>query len=208
MSKDSYLKEDIKVVIAEDEAIVRLDLKEILTERGLTVVGEASRGDEAIELVKKYSPDLVILDIKMPGVDGIKAAEEISTFERKPAILFLTAFSQRDLIERARDAGAMAYLIKPFQENELLPAIEIALARHEEVTAAESYIDSLNDEKAKLEAKIEFRKLLDRAKGKLMDNFDMGEAEAFRFIQKTAMDKRIQMLAVCQDIISGEFRPT
>ncbi len=207
MTGESNLMRDITVVIAEDESIVRLDLKEILTERGLKVVGEASRGDEAIELVKDHSPDLVILDIKMPGMDGIKAAEEISNLKSKPAILFLTAFSQRDLIERARDAGAMAYLIKPFQENELLPAIEIALARHEEVMAAEAYIDSLNDEKARLEAKIEFRKILDRAKGKLMDNYEMGEAEAFRFIQKTAMDRRIQMMSVCEEVISGTLVP-
>jgi response regulator NasT len=201
------LKNKITVIIAEDEAIVRLDLKEMLTAQGFEVVGEASRGDQAIELVKERKPDLVILDIKMPGVDGIKAAEEIGTLLDKPAILFLTAFSQRDLIEKARDAGAMAYLIKPFQENELLPAIEIALARHAEVLAAEAYIGDLVDEKDKLEAKVEFRKLLDRTKGKLMDEFDMGEAQAFRFIQKSAMDRRVKMDEICNEVISGNLTP-
>jgi response regulator NasT len=189
----------IRVVIAEDEAIIRLDLKETLEEEGYEVVGETGRGDEAVELVTRLEPDLAILDIKMPGLDGLAAAREI-TAEHKAAVLILTAFSQRDLIERARDAGALAYLVKPFQKNELIPAVEVALGRHLEMRA-------LHDEKLSLEEQLETRKLVDRAKGRLMDNYAMSENDAFRFVQKTAMDTRRTLKAVAQDIIDGNLKP-
>jgi response regulator NasT len=189
----------IRVVIAEDEAIIRLDLKETLEEEGYEVVGETGRGDEAVELVTQLEPDLAILDIKMPGLDGLAAAREI-TAEHKAAVLILTAFSQRDLIERARDAGALAYLVKPFQKNELIPAVEVALGRHQEMRA-------LLDEKLSLEEQLETRKLVDRAKGRLMDNHAMTENDAFRFVQKTAMDTRRTLKAVAQDIIDGNLKP-
>jgi response regulator NasT len=189
----------IRVVIAEDEAIIRLDLKETLEEEGYEVVGETGRGDEAVELVRSLSPDLAILDIKMPGLDGLTAAREISA-DRKAAVLILTAFSQRDLIERARDAGALAYLVKPFQKSELIPAVEVALGRHQEMKA-------LHDEKLSLEEQLETRKLVDRAKGRLMDHHAMSENDAFRFVQKTAMDTRRTLKAVAQDVIDGNLKP-
>ena len=169
-----------RVVIAEDEAIIRLDLKETLEEEGYEVVGETGRGDEAVELVKRLEPDLAILDIKMPGMDGLEAARAI-TAERGAAVLILTAFSQRDLIEQARDAGALAYLVKPFQKSELIPAVEVALGRFAEMKA-------LAEENSSLAEQLATRKLVDRAKGILMDKHGMAEAEAFRFVQKTAMD--------------------
>ena len=189
----------IRVVLAEDEAIIRLDLKETLEEEGYEVVGETGRGDEAVELVKKHRPDLAILDVKMPGMDGLEAASAI-TAEKHAAVLILTAFSQRDLIEKARDAGALAYLVKPFQKNELIPAVEVALGRFQEMKA-------LADENLSLADQLETRKLVDRAKGKLMDGYDLSEANAFRFLQKTAMDTRSTLRAVAQDVIDGNLTP-
>jgi two-component system, response regulator PdtaR len=189
----------IRVVIAEDEAIIRLDLKETLEEEGYEVVGETGRGDEAVQLVKDKRPDLAILDVKMPGMDGLTAAAQI-TAEKGAAVLILTAFSQRDLIEKARDAGALAYLVKPFQKSELIPAVEVALGRFLEMKA-------LADENLSLTDQLETRKVVDRAKGKLMDNHDMTEADAFRFLQKTAMDTRSTLKQVAQDVIDGSLRP-
>jgi two-component system, response regulator PdtaR len=189
----------IRVVIAEDEAIIRLDLKETLEEEGYEVVGETGRGDEAVQLVKDKRPDLAILDVKMPGMDGLTAAAQI-TAEKGAAVLILTAFSQRDLIEKARDAGALAYLVKPFEKSELIPAVEVALGRFLEMKA-------LADENLSLTDQLETRKVVDRAKGKLMDNHDMTEADAFRFLQKTAMDTRSTLKQVAQDVIDGSLRP-
>jgi len=159
----------------------------------------AGSGQEALALAERENPDLVFLDIKMPGMDGLSAAREIAG-ERRAAVLILTAFSQRDLIERARDAGALAYLVKPFQRNELIPAVEVALGRFQEMKA-------LQDENLSLAEQLETRKLVDRAKGKLMDNYDQSEAEAFRFLQKTAMDTRSRLQDVAQDVIDGNLKP-
>ncbi|HEX4819411.1 MAG TPA: response regulator [Acidimicrobiales bacterium] len=189
----------IRVVIAEDEAIIRLDLKETLEEEGYQVVGETGRGDEAVELVKQHQPDLAILDVKMPGMDGLEAASAI-TADKGAAVLILTAFSQRDLIEKARDAGALAYLVKPFQKSELIPAVEVALGRFQEMKA-------LAEENLSLADQLETRKLVDRAKGKLMDGHDMSEGDAFRFLQKTAMDTRSTLRQVAQDVIDGNLKP-
>jgi two-component system, response regulator PdtaR len=189
----------VRVVLAEDEAIIRLDLKETLEEEGYEVVGETGRGDEAVTLVKDHAPDIAILDIKMPGLDGLSAAREI-TSERRAAVLILTAFSQRDLIERARDAGALAYLVKPFQRSELVPAVEVALGRFKEMKALEAQARGLEDQ-------LETRRLVDRAKGLLMDSHHQSEADAFGFIQRTAMRDRQTMKAVAQRIIDGELRP-
>ena len=185
----------IRVVIAEDEAIIRMDLRETLEEEGYEVVGETGRGDEAIELVRALSPDLAILDIKMPGLDGLAAAREIAG-EHRAAVLILTAFSQRDLIEQARDAGALAYLVKPFQRSELIPAVEVALGRFREMQA-------LFDQNSSLEDQLETRKVVDRAKGLLMTRQKMTEPEAFRWIQRTAMDRRTTMKAVAEAVIEG-----
>jgi response regulator NasT len=189
----------VRVVIAEDEAIIRLDLKEILEEEGYEVVGETGRGDEAVTLVRDEKPDLAILDIRMPGMDGLSAAREI-TAERAAAVLILTAYSQRNLIEEARDAGALAYLVKPFQRSELIPAIEVALGRHQEMRALESEVSSLEDQ-------LETRRLVDRAKGILMDEHAMKEADAFSFIQRHAMQARVTMRVMAQRIIDGDVRP-
>jgi two-component system, response regulator PdtaR len=188
-----------RVVIAEDEAIIRLDLKETLEEEGYDVVGETGRGDEAVKLVRELEPDLAILDIKMPGLDGLAAAREIAG-ERRAAVLILTAFSQRDLIEQARDAGALAYLVKPFERSELVPAVEVALGRFREIQA-------LHDQTASLEEQLETRKVVDRAKGKLMDEFGMNESAAFGFLQKRAMSERVKMRDVSQRIIDGDIKP-
>jgi len=188
-----------RVVIAEDEAIIRLDLKETLEEEGYEVVGETGRGDEAVKLVRELEPDLAILDIKMPGLDGLEAAREIAG-ERRAAVLILTAFSQRDLIEQARDAGALAYLVKPFERTELVPAVEVALGRFKELKA-------LADQTASLEEQLETRKVVDRAKGKLMDEFSMNENTAFSFIQRRAMSERVTMRDVSHRIISGDIVP-
>jgi len=188
-----------RVVIAEDEAIIRLDLKETLEEEGYEVVGETGRGDEAVELVQQLQPELAILDIKMPGMDGLEAARAI-TEARGAAVLILTAFSQRDLIEQARDAGALAYLVKPFQKSELIPAVEVALGRFAEMRA-------LAEENSTLADQLATRKLVDRAKGILMDKHGMGEAEAFRFVQKAAMDNRRSLAEVAQSVIDGDLSP-
>ncbi len=189
----------VRVVIAEDEAIIRLDLKEILEEEGYEVVGETGRGDEAVALVREHKPDLAILDIRMPGLDGLSAAREI-TAERAAAVLILTAYSQRNLIEEARDAGALAYLVKPFQRSELIPAIEVALGRHQEMRA-------LEDEVSSLEEQLETRRLVDRAKGILMDDHGMKEADAFSFIQKSAMRDRVTIRVLAQRVIDREVTP-
>ena len=189
----------VRVVIAEDEAVIRLDLKEILEEEGYEVVGETGRGDEAVELVRLHGPDLAILDIRMPGMDGLAAAREIAG-ERRAAVLILTAFSQRNLIEEARDAGALAYLVKPFQTSELIPAIEVALGRFHELQALENENRSLEDQ-------LETRRVVDRAKGMLMDVHGLREGDAFRFIQQTAMRERQTMKAVARRIIDGELHP-
>lgn len=188
-----------RVVIAEDEAIIRLDLKETLEEEGYVVVGETGRGDVAVDLVKEHEPDIVILDIKMPGLDGLSAAREISG-ERRAAVLILTAFSQRDLIEQARDAGALAYLVKPFQRSELIPAVEIAIGRFQEMKA-------LHDQAESLEAQLDTRKVIDRAKGRLMDDHGLNEQDAFSFIQRTAMRERLTMKAVGERVIAGDLVP-
>jgi two-component system, response regulator PdtaR len=188
-----------RVVIAEDEAIIRLDLKETLQEEGYDIVGETGRGDEAVRLVRELQPDLVILDIKMPGLDGLSAARQIAD-ERLAATLVLTAFSQRDLIEEARDAGALAYLVKPFQRSELIPAIEISLGRFRELRA-------LQEQAETLEEQLETRKLLDRAKGALMDRHGMSEQDAFRFIQTSAMTERRTMKEVADEVIAGSRTP-
>ena len=188
-----------RVVIAEDEAIIRLDLRETLEEEGYVVVGETGRGDDAVRLARDLKPDLAILDIKMPGMDGITAARAI-TAERLCGVLILTAFSQRDFIEQARDSGALAYLVKPFQKSELVPAIELAIGRHREVVA-------LSSEVRDLEEQLETRKLVDRAKGVLMDRHGLSEATAFAFIQRTAMSERTKMRAVADRIIAGNLTP-
>jgi AmiR/NasT family two-component response regulator len=195
-----------RVVIAEDEAIIRLDLKEILESEGYQVVGETGRGDEAVELVARHRPDLAILDVKMPGLDGIEAARRISS-EFRTAVLILTAFSQRNLIEDARDAGVAAYLVKPFQRSELIPAIEVAIARFEEQRAIEDEAARLSDEVARLQDKLETRRQVDRAKGVLMDKHGLGEADAFSFIQKTAMDRRARMQDVAREVVEGTLTP-
>ena len=184
-----------RILIAEDEAIIRLDLKEMLEEEGLEVVGEAADGEAAMRLARETHPDLVILDIKMPGMDGLTAAEKVVE-EDLAAVLILTAFSQKDLVKRAADAGAMGYLVKPFQKSDLMPAIEIALARHAEIKA-------VKQESADLNEQLETRKVVDRAKGKLMDEKSIGEADAFRHIQKRAMDERRSMKDVATEILSS-----
>ncbi len=185
-----------KVVIAEDEAIIRLDLKEMLEEEGFDVVGEAADGDAAVRLARDENPSLVIMDIKMPGLDGLSAAE-IITQENLAAVLILTAFSQRDLVQRAADAGAMGYLVKPFQKSDLMPAIDIALARYSQMSAVKGEAATLADQ-------LETRKIVDRAKGKLMDAGGMTEAEAFRYLQKKAMDERRPLRDVAEDALVAQ----
>ncbi len=187
-------KTPFKVVIAEDEALIRLDLREMLEEEGYVVSGEAGDGETAIKLASELHPDLVILDVKMPGLDGISAAERITESQLAPVII-LTAFSQRDLVQRASEAGAMAYLIKPFTKADLVPAIEVAASRFAEIAA-------LNAEAANLRDRLEVRKLLDRAKGALQDSRGMTEAQAFRWIQKTSMDRRLTMRAVAEEVLA------
>jgi len=189
----------VRVVIAEDEAIIRLDLKEILEEEGYDVVGETGRGDQAIELVRDLKPDLAILDIKMPGMDGLTAAREIAS-DRLAAVLILTAFSQHDLVEQARDAGALAYLVKPFQKSDLMPALEMALGRFEQIVA-------LEHENADLAERLEARKMIDRAKGRLMDEHGLSESDSWRFLQKTAMDSRRKIHDVAGDVVNGALTP-
>jgi response regulator NasT len=188
-----------RVLIAEDEALIRLDLGEMLKEEGFDVVGEAADGEQAVELAEQLQPDLVICDIKMPKLDGIAAAEQITTRRIAPVVM-LTAFSQRDLVERARDAGAMAYLIKPFEKRDLLPAIEMAISRFAEIRALESEVENLRD-------RLEVRKLVERAKGALMTAHSMTEPEAFRWIQRAAMDHRTTMRAVAELILTEGAEP-
>jgi AmiR/NasT family two-component response regulator len=188
-----------RVVIAEDEALIRLDLKETLEEEGYQVVGETGRGEEVLPLIRERRPDLAILDIKMPGEDGLSAAAAI-TAERLAAVVILTAFSQRELVDRARESGALAYLVKPFQRNDLVPAIELALGRFEEMKVLEA-------EYKDLEERHNTRKLVERAKGRLMDELDMKESDAFRWIQRRAMDERTTMKSVAERVVSGELRP-
>ncbi|HCT78014.1 MAG TPA: response regulator [Micromonosporaceae bacterium] len=182
-----------RVLIAEDEALIRLDLAEMLGEEGYDVVGEAGDGETAVRLAEELRPDLCILDIKMPIMDGLAAAEKIAGSRIAPVII-LTAFSQRDLVERARAAGAMAYLVKPFQQTDLVPAIEIAMSRFAEVAALEAEVAGLND-------RLETRKAVERAKGALMTQYGMTEPQSFKWIQRTAMDHRLTMREVAERII-------
>ena len=200
MSKQSSIEkpiEKIRILVAEDETIIRLDLVEMLTEAGYEVIAQAENGAVAIELAKSHKPDLAILDVKMPEVDGITAAEQIISIS---PVLMLTAFSQRELIERARDAGVMAYVVKPFSINDLVPAIEIAISRHKQMK-------SLEAEVADIYERLESRKIIDRAKGILMKALNLSEPEAFSWIQKTAMDRRISMKEVAAAVIDPSLAP-
>jgi AmiR/NasT family two-component response regulator len=189
----------LRVLIAEDEALIRLDLREMLEEEGFEVVGEAADGEQAVGLAKELTPDLVICDVKMPKMDGIAAAAQISEARIAPVVM-LTAFSQRDLVERARDAGAMAYLVKPFQKRDLLPAIEMATSRFAEIRALEAEVSGLKE-------RLEARKIIERAKGTLMTQHGLTEPEAFRWIQRAAMDNRTSMRAVAELVLSGQAAP-
>ena len=183
-----------KILIAEDEAIIRLDLKESLEAEGYEVVGETGRGDEVIGLVRSLEPDLVILDIKMPGMTGIQAAE-IITEEGLAAVILLTAFSQQELVQQASNAGVLAYLVKPFQRSDLVPSIELALGRFKEITV-------LKEEKTLLENNLESRKVIDRAKGMLTDKYGLKESDAYRYIQKKAMTERTTMKDIAESILT------
>jgi response regulator NasT len=183
-----------RIVVAEDEAIIRLDLVEMLISAGYEVVGQGANGEEAIALVKELQPDLAILDVKMPILDGISAAEQIIS---QCAVLMLTAFSQRELVDRARNAGVMAYVVKPFSISDLVPALEIAISRHQQMRALDSELHSLTE-------KLETRKLIDRAKGILMQALNLSEPESFSWIQRAAMDRRITMKEVAQAVISPD----
>ena len=189
----------LRVVIAEDEAIIRMDLRETLEEEGYEVIGETGRGDQAIELVRGLQPDLAILDIKMPGMDGLEAARIING-EKICGVLMLTAFSQREVVEQARDAGALAFLVKPFQKSDLIPAIEVAMGRFRELRSLTGEIDALGEQ-------LESRKVIDRAKGVLIDEVGMSESDAFGFIQRTAMSERTRMRDVADRILDGSLRP-
>ena len=188
----------IRIVIAEDEAIIRLDLKESLEAEGYAVIGETGRGDEAIDLVRVLEPDLVILDIKMPGMNGIDAAKIISD-EGLAAVVLLSAFSQQDLIKKASNAGVLAYLVKPFQRSDLVPSIELALGRFKEISG-------LKQETVMLRESLETRKLVDRAKGLLIDDYGLNESDAYRYLQKKAMEDRTTMKAVAEDILADTSR--
>lgn len=185
-----------RVLVAEDEALIRMDLVELLKDEGYDVVGEAGDGEQALQLARDLEPDLVVMDIKMPRMDGITAAEEIAK-DRIAPVVMLTAFSQRDLVERAQKAGAMAYVVKPFDASDVVPAIEIAMARFAEIREIE-------DEVADLEGRLESRKAVDQAKGILQAQLDLTEAEAFRWIQKTAMDLRKSMREVAEGVINHQ----
>jgi len=185
-----------RVLIAEDEAVIRLDLKEMLEEEGYAVVAEVGDGQQAVDQATELRPDLVILDIQMPVLDGLSAAEQIAGSRIAPVIV-LTAFSQRELVERARDAGAMAYLVKPFSKNDLVPAIEVARARFQEMTALDSEVRTL-------EERLDARKVIEKAKGKLMAERSMSESDAFRWIQRTAMNERTSMKALAQVILESD----
>jgi response regulator NasT len=183
-----------RVVIAEDEALIRMDLAEMLVEEGYEVVAQAGDGETAVGLVEQHRPDLVVLDVKMPRLDGIAAAQRIAS-QRIAPVVILTAFSQRELVERARDAGAMAYLVKPFTKNDLVPAIEMAISRYAELQMLESEVADLTE-------RLETRKLVDRAKGALQAQLDLSEPDAFRWIQKTAMDLRLSMRQVAEGVLT------
>jgi response regulator NasT len=189
-----------RVLIAEDEALIRLDLREMLEEEGYDVCGEAGDGQTAVDMALELRPELVILDVKMPVLDGIAAAERIAR-ERIAPVIILTAFSQRDLVEKAREAGAMAYLVKPFQKKDLLPTIEMALSRYSELVGLEAEVDDL-------QGRLEARKLVERAKGVLMTEHGMSEPDAFRWIQRGSMDRRLTMRAVAELVLAGTDRPT
>uniref|UniRef100_UPI00404A538F ANTAR domain-containing response regulator n=1 Tax=Candidatus Nanopelagicus sp. TaxID=2518620 RepID=UPI00404A538F len=186
-----------RIVVAEDETLIRMDLVEMLTESGYQVVAQATNGQEAITLVTEHKPDLIILDVKMPILDGISAAEQLINM---CPVLMLTAFSQKELVERARDSGVMAYVVKPFTINDLLPAIEISISRYRQMKTLESEVADLYE-------RLETRKLLDRAKGILMEALNLTEPEAFSWIQKTAMDRRIPMKEVAMAVIDPKFLP-
>jgi two-component system, response regulator PdtaR len=194
MSNVAKEKSAIRILVAEDEALIRMDLVEMLQEAGYEVVAQATNGEEAIALATEHKPDLAILDVKMPVLDGISAAEKIISIA---PVLMLTAFSQRELVERARDAGVMAYVVKPFTIGDLIPAIEIAISRHTQMR-------SLADEVADLHERLETRKVIDRAKGILMKALNLSEPEAFSWIQRAAMDRRLTMKEVAQAVISPE----
>lgn len=183
-----------RVVIAEDEALIRMDLKEMLEEEAFEVVGETGDGETAVALAAEHRPDLVILDVKMPVLDGISAAERIAE-QRIAPVVILTAFSQRELVERARDAGAMAYLVKPFTKADLVPAVEMAVSRYTEITALEAEVGGLTE-------RLETRKLVERAKGRLQTEHGLTEPQAFRWIQKASMDKRVSMRHVAETILA------
>lgn len=188
-----------RVVVAEDEAIIRMDLRELLQEEGYDVVAECGRGDEAVALVREHTPDVALLDIKMPGLDGISAAREIAA-ERLTAVVLVTAFSQRELIEEASDAGVQGYVVKPFERHDLAPAIEVAIARFRTEKALAEQVSDATE-------RLETRKVLDRAKGTLMDRDGLTEQAAFDFLQKTAMTTRRPMRAVADDVLAGVLRP-
>lgn len=190
------MKPTLRVVVAEDEALIRLDLVEMLTEAGYNVVGQVGDGEAAIELTEREKPDLVVMDVKMPKLDGISAAERIAK-QRIAPVVILTAFSQRDLVERARDAGAMAYLTKPFTIEDLMPTIELAVSRFLEIKQLDAEVTDLQDQ-------LKARKLIEKAKGLLMTKLQISEPEAFKWMQKTAMDKRRSMTDVAQ-LVLDEF---
>lgn len=186
------MHQSLRVLVAEDESLIRMDVVATLAEAGFQVVGEASDGEEALSLAEKLSPDVVVMDIKMPKLDGISAAEKLS--EAKIPVVLLTAFSQSDLVARATEAGAMAFITKPFKPADLIPAIQIAIARSEEIAALEQEISDLSD-------RLETRKLMDRAKGLLMSRMKLSEPDAFRWIQKASMDRRLSMAQVAKAVI-------
>ncbi len=194
MSDETSIKKAVRILVAEDEALIRMDLVEMLQEAGYEVIAQATNGEEAIALALEHQPDLAILDVKMPVLDGISAAEKIIA---TAPVLMLTAFSQRELIDRARDAGVMAYVVKPFTIGDLVPAIEIAISRH-------TQMQSLALEVADLHERLETRKIIDRAKGILMKALNLSEPEAFSWIQRAAMDRRLSMREVAQAVISPE----
>jgi AmiR/NasT family two-component response regulator len=202
-----------RVVIAEDEAIIRLDLKELLQDEGYEVVGETGRGDEVVDLVRRHRPDLAILDIKMPGADGLAAARAIADLGERVAVLILTAFSQRNLIEEAREAGVAAYLVKPFQRAELVPAIDQAVSRCEQEWAIDAEATEAaqasngGSGQATAEDKLETRRLVDGAKDLLMERYGLSESDAFNFIQKTAMGSRSRMSDVARQVLDGTITP-
>ncbi len=189
----------VRVLVAEDEAIIRLDLVETLREDGFEVVADTARGDEAVSLAAQHRPDVAILDIKMPGLDGIEATRQISA-QQASAVVILTAFSQRDLIEQASEAGAMAYLIKPYRRDALAPAVELALARHRETKELQGQVGDLKE-------RLEVRKIIDRAKGRLIDEYGLSERDAYSFIQRSAMSQRKTMRSVAEDLIEERLSP-